>query len=141
MNHYLSQSDHSRTEQLLRRAFENIHGHSFRDGRDDSSWWDALMTAAINLSDDARLESYTERDLLKLFEDVIRISNEEYALAQQHMSRATSSLYLSEMARDNFLAKEKERAERHIDDAASTVTTLQVAHAGTVLRAEDVLKD
>ena len=126
--------DSSRVEALLHRAYENLHGHRFSE---DQNWWDALLVAGSNIIQDARLEDLSERDFVKLFEDVISISKEEYLLAQKHIARATSSLYLGEMARDSFLEKQREASELHISDAANTVTTIQVDHAGTLLSSDD----
>lgn len=129
-----SHRDSSRVESLLHRAYENLHGHRFSE---DQNWWDALLVAGSNIIQDPRLDDLAERDFVKLFEDVISISKEEYLLAQKHIARATSSLYLGEMARDSFLQKQRDASELHIADAASTVTTIQVNHGGTLLPADD----
>lgn len=131
--HYITR-DSSRVEALLHKAYENLHGHRFAE---DPNWWDALLVAGANIIQDPRLEDLAERDFVKLFEDVISISKEEYLLAQKHIARATSSLYLGEMARDSFLQKQRDASELHIADAVSTVMTVQVDHGGTIAPADE----
>lgn len=89
---------------LVSRAYQNIYGITMPN---DPHYQQTLFNAAMSLRMDDRANSMNERELLHVFEDIIRISDEHQREAQQHMAKASNAIYLREMALDNALESQK----------------------------------
>jgi hypothetical protein len=118
--------------ELLTRAYFNIHGKSFAYA--DPAWANSITAAGLQLCLDERVSNLSPRELVHLFENIIRISEEHLREARRHAAMATNVFYLKETALDSVPANTKD-ATFH-----AVITTVlggsSVAHSGRV----DVLK-
>ena len=83
---------------LLDRAFYNLHATSITSA--DPQWVASVSGAALQLCLDQRAQSLSVREMIKLFENVIRISEEHLHEARRHASMAQNVFYLKETALD-----------------------------------------
>ncbi len=120
---------------LIGRAYQNIYGMNMPS---DAQYQQTLLNAAMQLRMDERAASMGERDLLHAFEDIIRISDEHYREAQQHMSRASNPVYLRETALDNALEHQKYLSALEELMPKSKVGGVCAQHTGRVYRSTSV---
>jgi hypothetical protein len=111
----------SHISELLARAYYNIHGTAITTA--DSHWVDAMTASALHICMDSRLQQQSNRDLLHLFEDIIRVSEEHLKESRRHASMATNAFYLRETVLDNASF-----AESMAQAAQSTIVTLDKTH-------------
>ncbi len=116
---------------LLNRAYQNLYGLSIPT---DQSYQRVLMNAAMQSRLDARTRGLNERELLRVCEDIIRISDEHARLAQQHMARAGNPIYLRETAIDNLSRQRETQAMLPLADQPSPVILSlgQTRHKGVI---------
>lgn len=86
---------------LVNRAYYNLHGVSSTNA--DAQWLNSIAAAAMQLCLDARVRELNTRDLIHLFENVIRISEEHLREARRHAAMASNVFYLKETALDAAL--------------------------------------
>jgi hypothetical protein len=84
--------------ELLARAYFNIHGQNITSA--NQSWGASLSAACMQLCLDARVSSLSTREVVHLFENVIRISEEHLREARRHAAMASNVFYLKETALD-----------------------------------------
>lgn len=133
----VSESDYlhikEQTWYLIGRAYQNIYGLSMPA---DPQYQQVIFNAAIQLRMDERASRMGERDLLHAFEDIIRISDEHYREAQQHLSRASNPVYLRETALDKALEHQKYlSALEELMPKSKVAGGMRVQHSGRVYRA------
>lgn len=109
----------SHITELVGRAYYNIHGSALFTA--DSQWANAIIASALHICMDARIQQKSTRDLVHLFEDIIRVSEEHLRESRRHASMATNAFYLRETVLDHTLASN------------DSVTSLQ----STIVRIED----
>lgn len=114
---------------LVSRAYQNIYGLNIPT---DPHYQQTLLNAAMGLRLDNRAKYMSERDLLHVFEDIIRISDEHQREAQQHLSKASNAVYLREMALDNALESQKYMKALH--ELMPNSTAAGVRHTGRLRR-------
>lgn len=122
----------SRIVEILARAYHNLHGHGINTA--DPLWADSITATALQLGLDERTHKLSARELVHLFENVIRISEEHLREARRHAAMANNVFYLKETALDS-IALETSESTYH----AVTTTIFggrEAAHSGRV----DVLK-
>jgi len=108
---------------LLNRAYYNLHATPITAA--DPQWVSAISGAALQLSLDLRAQSLTVRETIKLFEDVIRISEEHQQEARRNAAMALNVFYLKETALDGLDASAFLTAD-------TKVVGLHKAHTGRV---------
>lgn len=117
--------------ELVARAYANLHGQPFQNA--DAQWANAVIAACLQLSLDARAKNLPARELIHVFENVIRVSEEHLREAKRHAAMASNVFYLKETALDASLFE-----QRHTPDyAASTVMGLKIAIPTRVMTPED----
>lgn len=114
---------------LVNRAYFNLHGVSIANA--DQQWVGAVIAAAMQLCLDARVRELNTRELLHLFENVIRISEEHLREARRHAAMASNVFYLKETALDAAVAE-----STTAPDYATTVVAVQ-AQLGRLGKNED----
>jgi hypothetical protein len=112
--------------QLVNRAYFNIHNTSLATA--DNQWANAISAAALQLCMDARVRELSTRELIHLFENVIRVSEEHLHEARRNAAMATNVFYLKETALDAALIEHQQPSD--FTQAASTVLGMRVAHSG-----------
>ena len=112
---------------LLNRAYFNLHGTAITGA--DPLWVSAIMGAALQLCLDARVESLTVRELIHLFENIIRVSEEHIREARRHTAMASNVFYLKETALDALLGDED---ADEFNTASTTIFSTSRAHSGRV---------
>lgn len=114
--------------ELMNRAYMNLHGTVLNNA--DNAWASAMVAAGIQLYKDARVHKLGSREIVQLFENVIRVSEEHLKTSRRHASMAVNVFYLKETALDNALS------ERHHTDyiqaAHPTVQGADTTHSGRV---------
>jgi len=110
---------------LVNRAYYNLHGSAISSA--DSQWANTITAAALQLCMDARVQKLSSRQLLQLFENVIRVSEEHLREAKRHAAMASNVFYLKETALDAAL-----NTRAPLNDAHSTVLSLRAAHTGRI---------
>ncbi|MES2983917.1 MAG: hypothetical protein V4735_01870 [Pseudomonadota bacterium] len=113
--------------ELLNRAYFNLHGTSF--GSADPLWVNGIIAAGLQLCLDERVSGLNPRELVHLFENVIRISEEHLREARRHAAMASNVFYLKETSLDAILLDTQE-AGYH--PAAPTIMGRNAAHTGRV---------
>lgn len=102
---YLSEADYvalkERVEQLLTRAYFNLHGCKMP--KEPTDWYSNIFNAALEISMDQTLKGQSDKQVMHLFEDVISISQELHARAQECLSKASNPLYLRAIVLDSHL--------------------------------------
>jgi hypothetical protein len=113
---------------LMNRAHMNLHGISLNNA--EHSWSNAMITAGIQLYKDARVYNLSSREIVQLFENVIRVSEEHLKISRRSASMAVNVFYLKETALDNAIT------DHHIAEqsqaAHPTVHRANVAHSGRI---------
>lgn len=108
---------------LLNRAYFNLHATPITSA--DAQWVSAISGAALQLCLDQRAQSLTVRETIKLFENVIRISEEHQNEARRNASMALNVFYLKETALDGI-------DESALLAADTKVVGIHKAHTGRV---------
>lgn len=114
---------------LVNRAYFNIHGVSITGA--DAQWVNAIVAASMQLCLDSRVRELNTRELMHLFENVIRISEEHLREARRHAAMASNVFYLKETALDAALTD-----ATAVPDYASTVVAVQ-AQLGRLATSEE----
>ena len=86
---------------LLNRAYFNLHATAFTST--DPQWANTITGAAMQLCLDPRVATLTIRELVHLFENIIRVSEEQLREARRHAAMASNVFYLKETALDAVL--------------------------------------
>ena len=115
----------SHVTELLTRAYFNLHSTSFAHA--DPQWANAITAAALQLCLDARVRDMAPRELIQLFENVIRISEEHLRESRRHAAMAANVFYLKETSLDAVLV---ESSEETFHAVATTVLGTKLAHTG-----------
>ena len=117
---------------LVGRAYFNLHNAALTSA--DKSWASAIIATALQLCMDARVQQLAPRELIHLFENVIRVSEEHLREAKRHAAMASNVFYLKETALD--AAMNDDNAGLH---AAATTTVVGLHTAGRlrVLKSSD----
>lgn len=118
----------TRVVELLARAYHNLHGQSLTHA--DAAWVNSITATGLQLSLDARVRHLSPREMVHLFENVIRISEEHLREAHRHAAMASNVFYLKETALD-AIAIDGHEATYH-----AVATTIlgghNAAHSGRV---------
>ena len=117
--------------ELMGRAYFNLHAQNLSTA--DAQWTAAIVAAGLQLCLDERATSLTPRELIQLFENLIRVSEEHFREAKRHAAMASNVFYLKETALDATLLDQKYAP----DVAASTVLGLKIAIPTRVTNPED----
>ena len=86
---------------LVGRAYFGLHGVAIRAA--DEKWVSAIIAAATQLCMDERVQQLSTRELIHLFENVIRVSEEHLREAKRHASMAHNVFYLKETVLDTVV--------------------------------------
>ncbi len=92
----------SHVTELVSRAYFNIHGANISTA--DNQWANAIIATALHICMDARVQQRSTRELVHLFEDIIRVSEEHLRESRRHASMATNAFYLRETILDHTLS-------------------------------------
>ncbi len=92
----------SHITELVGRAYYNIHNAELSTA--DSQWANAIVASALHICMDTRVQQKSTRELVHLFEDIIRVSEEHLREARRHASMATNAFYLRETVLDHVAA-------------------------------------
>lgn len=92
----------SHITELVSRAYYNIHGAPIATA--DCQWANAIVASALHICMDMRVQQQSTRELVHLFEDIIRVSEEHLRESRRHASMATNAFYLRETVLDNVSA-------------------------------------
>ncbi len=111
---------------LMNRAYLNLHGTPLATA--DLQWASAMVAAGLQLYKDPRMASFGTRELVQLFENVIRISEEHVKVSKRHASMALNVFYLKETALDTLGQEDAQKAHH----AASTVIGTQTTYTGRI---------
>ena len=87
--------------ELVNRAYYNLHGTALTHA--DQAWAGTIIAAAMQLCLDSRVRELNTRELLNLFQNVIRVSEEHTREARRHAAMASNVFYLKETALDATL--------------------------------------
>lgn len=112
---------------LVNRAYSSLHGVPLTVA--DSQWASAVVAAAVQLCLDDRVQALSTRELIQLFENVIRVSEEHLREAKRNAAMATNVFYLKETALDAILV---DQAAPALNPAAPTVVGIKMSHGGRV---------
>lgn len=118
----------SRIEDLLSRAYYNIHGQNLTSA--EPSWVNSITATAMQLSLHAHVVQLTPRDTVHLFEHMIRISEEHLREARRHAAMACNVFYLKETALDAITMDEHEATFHAV--ATTILGGTNAAHSGRV---------
>jgi hypothetical protein len=116
----------ARVIELLSRAYHNIHGNSLVTA--DPSWVNSMTATSLQLCLDARVSNLSPRELVHLFENVIRISEEHLREARRHAAMASNVFYLKETAVDAIVTESNDA----VFHAAPTTVRGGASHSGRV---------
>lgn len=125
----------SQITDLVNRAYTNIHNQPISAA--DAPWANAVIASALQLCMDARVSEFTQRELIQLFENVIRISEEHLREARRHSAMSSNVFYLKETALDATM----NLAQQLHNHAESTVVGMRIAHGGRVRAGEPADSD
>lgn len=114
--------------ELLARAYHNIHGHNFAGA--EPAWAASILATALQLSLDVRVSRLSPREVVHLFEHVIRVSEEHLREAKRNAAMASNVFYLKETALDAIAIDETESTFRAVATTIFGGTT--TAHSGRV---------
>ena len=112
---------------LLNRAYYNLHAAPISAA--EPQWVSAITGAALQLCLDGRVGTLSVREVIHLFENVIRISEEHQREARRHAAMACNVFYLKETSLDAILG-ETTAPEFHV--ASTKVSGTHKAHTGRV---------
>lgn len=115
----------SHVNDLLARAYFNIHGTHISSA--DPQWAASIHGAALQLCLDARVTALSVRELIHLFENVIRISEEHLREARRHTAMASNVFYLKETSLDAVLV---ETDDIGFNAASTRVIGVNMSHSG-----------
>ena len=110
----------SHVTDLVNRAYFNLHNTALANA--EKQWSSAILASAIQLCMDPRVQKMTTRELIHMFENVIRVSEEHLREARRHAAMASNVFYLKETALDSVL-----HDEAGLHAAATTVVGLHKA--------------
>jgi hypothetical protein len=113
---------------LVARAYHNMHGTPI--AKADPVWVNAIIASAVQICMDERIQTYSTRALVQVFEDIIRVSEEHLREAKRHASMAANAFYLRETVLDNTLANRSEIAT--MNSAQSTVMSVAIAELSRI---------
>lgn len=117
----------NRVTELLSRAFFNLHGKSLMSA--DPSWITSIVAVGMQLCLDERVRDLSPRELIHLFENVIRVSEEHLREAHRHAAMACNVFYLKETALDAVIVETREVTYHAV---ATTILGGELAHSGRV---------
>ena len=83
---------------LIHRAYFNLHGTPMTIA--DGQWQAAIIATAMQLCLDVRVQSLSTRELIRIFEGLIRVSEEHTNESKRHAAMANNVFYLKETALD-----------------------------------------
>lgn len=92
----------SHIAELVARAYHNLHGAHISSA--DAQWANAIIASALHICMDNRVQQKSTRELVHLFEDIIRVSEEHLRESRRHASMATNAFYLRETVLDHVAA-------------------------------------
>lgn len=92
----------SHITELVSRAYYNLHGAPITTA--DNQWANAIVASALHICMDTRVQQQSTRELVHLFEDIIRVSEEHLRESRRHASMATNAFYLRETVLDHMTA-------------------------------------
>lgn len=121
----------SHVTDLVSRAYFNLHNAAFAHA--DTQWASAILASALQLCMDPRVQKLSTRELIHVFENVIRISEEHMREAKRHAAMANNVFYLKETAMDSMLSDTTVTLHR----AVTTVANLQAAGRLNTVLAND----
>lgn len=121
----------STVTELVTRSYYNLHGLPLTVA--DPQWVNAIIAAALQLALDERVQNMSGRELIRLFENVIRVSEEHLREAKRHTAMACNVFYLKETSLDAALL-ENSMAEAR--GATTTIIGAALAHSGTLRKAD-----
>lgn len=110
----------SHVTDLVGRAYFNIHSAQLATA--EKQWASAIIASALQLCMDQRVQKLSTRELIHLFENVIRVSEEHLREAKRHAAMACNVFYLKETALDAAV-----NTPPAFNDATSTVVGLRLA--------------
>ncbi len=84
--------------ELIHRAYFNLHGIPM--ATTDHQWQAAVTATAMQLCLDVRVQSLSTRELIQMFESIIRVSEEHLNESKRHAAMANNVFYLKETALD-----------------------------------------
>lgn len=111
---------------LMNRAYLNLTGSPLTAA--DTAWASAMVATGLQLYKDPRMANYESRELVQLFETVIRISDEHVKVSKRHASMALNVFYLKETALDTLGSE----STSNVQSAAPTVIGTQTTYTGRV---------
>lgn len=118
----------SRIEDLLSRAYYNIHGQNLTSA--DPAWVSSITATAMQLSLHAHVVQLTPRDTVHLFEHMIRISEEHLREARRHAAMASNVFYLKETTLDAITMDDHEATFHAV--ATTILGGTNATHSGRV---------
>lgn len=116
----------ARVAELVARAYHNIHGINLSSA--DPAWASSISATALQLSLDERVRHLSPREMVQLFENVIRISEEHLREARRNAAMASNVFYLKETALD-AIAVDAHEATYHAV-ATTILGGTSAAHSG-----------
>ena len=111
---------------LMNRAYMNLHGNPITTA--EVQWASAMIATGLQLYKDPRMASCGSRELVQLFENVIRVSEEHVKVSKRHASMALNVFYLKETALDTLGQEDAHKAHH----AAPTVIGTQTTYTGRI---------
>lgn len=116
---------------LVARAYYNLHALPLSAA--DVAWAATIVAAGLQLTLDERVAGMNPRELIHLFENLIRVSEEHLREARRHAAMAANVFYLKETSLDAALL---DRRDAPAHDAVTTVLSAAVAHSGRLSKAD-----
>lgn len=110
--------------ELVSRAYHNMHNSSLNSN--DVTWFNAIVASAIHICTDERVKHYSTREMIHVFEDIIRVSEEHLRESRRHASMATNAFYLRETVLDSITSSHTHAP--HIASDQGSVVRLELAH-------------
>ena len=121
----------STVTEFVARAYHNLHGLPLSVA--EPHWVQSIVAAALQLALDARVQAMSGREMIQLFENVIRISEEHLREAKRHAAMACNVFYLKETSLDAALLEARLPGQHH---AAATVLSAAVSYTGRLRKAD-----
>ena len=118
--------------ELVTRAYYNLHAAPITGA--EPNWVQSIIAAALQLALDERVQAMSGREMIQLFENVIRISEEHMREAKRHAAMASNVFYLKETSLDAQLLENRMAPSRN---AATTVLSVAVSHTGRLRAVSD----
>jgi hypothetical protein len=117
---------------LVGRAYFNIHGVNIASA--EASWTATIITACMQLCLEESARELSARELVHLFQNVIRVSNEHQRESKRHAAMALNVFYLKATALDSSLY-EQSLGENYRRATPTVVGGFHVALSGRISRA------